>query len=77
MELVCDNSELGGIWGAEAPDILVIGGYAIPRANTVGLLNRVEAFKAKHGLALQLRVLTDSESIGNHDSKIVGACGVD
>jgi hypothetical protein len=28
-------------------------------------------------LALQLRVLTDSESIGNHDSKIVGACGVD
>src|SRR5450631_3285095 len=29
------------------------------------------------GLALQLRFLTDSESIGNHDSKIVGACGVD
>jgi hypothetical protein len=28
-------------------------------------------------LALQLRFLTDSESIGNHDSKIVGACGVD
>jgi hypothetical protein len=28
-------------------------------------------------LALQLRVLTNSESIGNHDSKIVGACGVD
>jgi hypothetical protein len=28
-------------------------------------------------LTLQLRVLTDSESIGNHDSKIVGACGVD
>ena len=29
MELVCDNSELNGIWGAEAPDILVIGGYLI------------------------------------------------
>jgi hypothetical protein len=50
MELVCDNSELNGIWGAEAPDILVIGGYAIPRDMTVGLLDRVKAFKAKHGL---------------------------
>ncbi|MCA1536069.1 hypothetical protein I6F21_26390 [Bradyrhizobium sp. NBAIM03] len=50
MELVCDNSELNGIWGAEAPDILVIGGYAIRRDMTVGLLERVKAFKAKHGL---------------------------
>jgi hypothetical protein len=50
MELVCDNSELSGIWGAEAPDILVIGGYAIRRDMTVGLLDRVKAFKTKHGL---------------------------
>jgi hypothetical protein len=50
MELVCDNSELNGIWGAEASDILVIGGYAIRRDMTVGLLDRVKAFKIKHGL---------------------------
>jgi hypothetical protein len=50
MELFCDNSELSGIWGAEAPDILVIGGYALRRDMTVGLLDRVKAFKAKHGL---------------------------
>ena len=46
MELVCDNSELNGIWGAEASDILVIGGYAIRRDMTVGLLDRVKAFMA-------------------------------
>jgi Domain of unknown function (DUF4411) len=28
-------------------------------------------------LALQLRFLKGSESMGNHDSKIVDACGVD
>jgi hypothetical protein len=28
-------------------------------------------------LALQLRFLKVSESMGNHDSEIVGACGVD
>lgn len=50
MELVCDNAELKGVWGAEAPDILVIGGYAIRRDMTVGLLDRVKAFKIKHGL---------------------------
>lgn len=50
MELVWDNSELNGIWGAEAADILVIGGYAIRRDMTVGLLDRVKVFKTKHGL---------------------------
>jgi len=29
------------------------------------------------GLALQLRVLKNSESMGNHDSNIVDACSVD
>jgi hypothetical protein len=32
---------------------------------------------ASFGLALQLRFLTVSESMGNHDSKIVDAGGVD
>lgn len=50
MELVCDNAELNGIWGAEVPDILVIGGYAIPRNNTAALLTKIKEVKANHGL---------------------------
>jgi hypothetical protein len=50
MELVCDNSELNGIWGAEASDVLVIGGYAIPRDKVVSLLKKVEEVKEKRGL---------------------------
>jgi hypothetical protein len=50
MELVCDNSELNGIWGAEAPDVLVIGGYAIPRDNVRPLLTKIQEVKSKHGL---------------------------
>ena len=42
-----------------------------------GWLFRVRTPPDLAHLALQLRFLTDSESIGNHDSKIVGACGVD
>jgi hypothetical protein len=30
-----------------------------------------------HGLALQLLFLKASESMGNHDSEVVGACSVD
>jgi hypothetical protein len=33
--------------------------------------------RPRHGLALQLRFLKVSESMGNHDSKIVDAGGVD
>jgi hypothetical protein len=50
MELVCDNSELEGIWGAEAPDVLVIGGYAIPRDKVQVLLKKVQEIKLKYGL---------------------------
>jgi hypothetical protein len=50
MELVCDNTELNGIWGAEASDVLVIGGYAIPRDNVSALLENVKKVKEKRGL---------------------------
>jgi hypothetical protein len=50
MELVCDNSELSGIWGAEVPDILVIGGYAIARDKVSPLLKKVQEVKAYRGL---------------------------
>jgi hypothetical protein len=50
MELVFDNSELSGIWGAEAPDVLVIGGYAIPRDKVSPLLKKVQEVKSHHGL---------------------------
>ncbi len=50
MEFICDNSELNGIWGAEAPDVLVIGGYAIPRGKVSPLLKKVEEVKANRGL---------------------------
>lgn len=50
MELVCDNSELNGIWGAEAPDVLVIGGYVISRDKVSPLLKKVQEVKAKRGL---------------------------
>jgi hypothetical protein len=50
MELVCDNSELNGIWGAEAPDVLVVGGYAIPRDKVSPLLKKVQEVKEKRGL---------------------------
>jgi len=50
MEFVCDNSELSGIWGAEAPDVLVIGGYAIPRDKVTPLLKKVQEVKAYRGL---------------------------
>src|SRR5262249_18339134 len=49
-ELVCDNSELNGIWGAEAPDVLVIGGYTIPSFQVWPLLKKVREIKEAHGL---------------------------
>jgi hypothetical protein len=39
--------------------------------------NFASALLWTHGLALQLRFLRVSESMGNHDSKIVDAGGVD
>jgi hypothetical protein len=50
MELVCDNSELNGIWGAEAPDVLVIGGYIIPSFQVWPLLKKVREIKEARGL---------------------------
>ena len=50
MELVCDNSELSGIWGAEASDVLVIRGYGIPRDKVTPLLKKVQEVKAYRGL---------------------------
>jgi hypothetical protein len=50
MELVCDNSELNGIWGAEAPDVLVIAGYAIARDKVGPLLKKVQKVKQNRGL---------------------------
>ena len=47
---MCDNSELNGIWGAEAPDILVIGGYAIPRDKVAPLRKKVQKVKENLGL---------------------------
>jgi hypothetical protein len=50
MELVCDNSELEGIWGAQASDVLVIGGYTIPRDEVQALLKKAQEIKSKYGL---------------------------
>src|SRR5262245_19563987 len=50
MELVCDNSELNGVWGAEALDILVIGGYLISRDRVASLLTKVQEVKTAHRL---------------------------
>jgi hypothetical protein len=50
MELVCDNSELNGIWGAEASDVLVIGGYTIPSFRVWPLLKKVREIKEACGL---------------------------
>jgi hypothetical protein len=50
MELVCDNSELNGVWGAEAADVFVIGGYAIPREKVSPLLKKVQNVKGRRGL---------------------------
>src|SRR4051812_44965592 len=50
MEIVCDNSELNGIWGAEAADVLVVGGYAIARDNVGTLLTKVQEKKSHFGL---------------------------
>lgn len=50
MEIVCDNSELHGIWGAESADVLVIGGYAIPRDDVAPLLKKVQERKSHFGL---------------------------
>jgi hypothetical protein len=51
MEIVCDNSELNGIWGSDAPDVLVISGYAVPRDNVMRLLKKVQEVKAHRGLS--------------------------
>jgi hypothetical protein len=56
LQFVCDNSELNGIWGAEVPDILVIGGYAISRPQIPKLLTEVERIKTAHGLDPQCPV---------------------
>ena len=48
MEIVCDNSELNA--GAEAADVLVIGGYAIARDKVSGLLKKVQDTKSHFGL---------------------------
>jgi hypothetical protein len=50
MELVCDNSELNGIWGAEAPDVFVIGGYSIARDKVSLLLEQTQRVKEAHGV---------------------------
>jgi hypothetical protein len=50
MELVCDNTELNGIWAAGAPDVFVIAGYAIPREKVSPLLKKVQSVKGRCGL---------------------------
>jgi hypothetical protein len=48
--VVCYNSDLNGIWAAEAPDVLVIGGYSIARNKIPTLLKRVQHIKTNYGL---------------------------
>jgi len=45
IEFVCDNTELTAIWGAEAPDIVVTGGFAIDSLAMLSLVNEVRAIK--------------------------------
>ncbi|MHA1329892.1 MAG: hypothetical protein ACTSR2_02335 [Candidatus Hodarchaeales archaeon] len=43
-----DNSELMDIWGAEVPDILMVGGFAIPRNREQILINEVKRLKESY-----------------------------
>jgi hypothetical protein len=46
-------------------------------SSVAAMLQRLLTHQSKQLLALQLRFLKVSESMGNHDSKIVDAGGVD
>jgi hypothetical protein len=45
--------------------------------STLPILLLWQGFRQQGGLALQLLFLKASESMGNHDSEVVGACSVD
>ncbi|MHA1280439.1 MAG: DUF3800 domain-containing protein [Candidatus Helarchaeota archaeon] len=44
----CDNSELKAIWGAQVPDILIVGGFLIPRNQILNLIHNAEEIKKSY-----------------------------
>jgi hypothetical protein len=48
IEIICDNTELTAIYGAEVPDVIVIGGYALPDSDLPALLDKVRHRKQAH-----------------------------
>ena len=73
LEFICDSSELMGIWGAEIPDVLITGGYALKREKLPQLLENVRKIKKQHGLDPECPVkwnLRDLDrALASHDLK--------
>lgn len=45
LEVICDNTELQALWNSDVPDIIVIGGYAIPGENVNPLITAIRRRK--------------------------------
>ena len=50
FQAIFDSSEVTGPWGAEAPDVIIVGGYGIDSGSKVLLLEEIAAVKRQHGL---------------------------
>lgn len=48
LQIVCDSTELVAIFGAEVPDTLVIGGYALPDVDLSSLVAKTREIKLSH-----------------------------
>jgi len=44
-ELICDATELNSVFGADAPDTFILGGYAIDHLRLEKLYKRIEQIK--------------------------------
>jgi hypothetical protein len=50
FQAIFDSSEVTGPWGAEAPDVIIVGGYGIERDSKALLLEEIAQVKSQHGL---------------------------
>jgi hypothetical protein len=50
FQAIFDSSEATGPWGAEAPDVIIVGGYGIERDSRTLLLEEIAQVKCQHGL---------------------------
>ena len=50
LQIILDTADLKGIWGAQQPDLIVVGGYALNSTAGAALATRVREAKAAHGL---------------------------